>query len=78
MVEFETDYLLADYDVIVAKTGEDASDERLTDALMHDGDWSERGAREVILLARKYGTFILNNALALAAAMDIEDGSCGL
>ena len=42
------------------------------------GDWTEQGAREVLQLARRYGTSILRNALALAAAMKIEDGRVGL
>ena len=42
------------------------------------GDWTEQGAREVLQLARRYGTSVLRNALALAAAMKIEDGNVGL
>jgi len=33
--------------------------------------------RGVVGLARDYGTFMLRNALALAAALEIEDGALG-
>lgn len=51
---------------------------KLHTMLVSDGDWSPRGATEVIGLAQKYGTSILRNALALAAALEIEDGTSGL
>lgn len=40
--------------------------------------WTAQGARKVLQLARRYGTSILRSALALAAAMQIEDGNAGL
>jgi spore coat protein CotH len=61
-----------------ARVGKDAADETIIAALVRDGDWTEHGAREVVQLARKYGTSILRNALALASAMQIEDGEAGL
>ncbi len=73
-----TDVLLSEYETIIARVGEDASSEAIIAALVHDADWTEQGAHEVLQLARKYGTSILRNALALASAMSIEDGEAGL
>lgn len=73
-----TDSLLAEYDTIIAEVGEDATDDQVVAALVRDADWTEQGAREVLHLARQYGTSILRNALALASAMQIEDGEAGL
>jgi len=73
-----TDTLLSEYDTMIARVGENASDEQIIAALVRDSAWTEQGAREVLELARKYGTSILRNALALASAMQIEDGAAGL
>ena len=73
-----TDTLLSEYDTMIARVGENASDEQIIAALVRDSAWTEQGAREVLELARKYGTSILRNALALAYAMQIEDGAAGL
>lgn len=73
-----TEFLVSEYESIVAELGKDPSDEAIIAALVRDADWTEQGARTVLLLARQYGTSILRNALALAAAMDIEDGEAGL
>ena len=78
MPELITDVLISEYDTIIAEVGDDATDEQIIAALVGDAEWTERGAREVLQLARKYGTFVLRNALALAAAMHIEDGESGL
>lgn len=78
MVPVMTDTLLAEYDTIIAGAGEDATDEQIVAALVGDSAWTEQGAREVLELARTYGTSILRNALALASAMQIEDGEAGL
>lgn len=78
MPELMTEVLLSEYEGIVASVGEDATDEAIIAALMRDGDWTEHGARIVVRLARKYGTSILRNALALASALQIEDGEAGL
>ena len=69
---------ISEYDSIINKVGDDASDEQIIAALMGDADWTRRGARVVLWLAQQYGTFILRNALALAEAMGIEDGESGL
>lgn len=78
MPELITDVLVSEYDTIIADVGEDATDDQIVAALVRDADWTERGAREVLQLARKYGTSILRNALVLASAMHIEDGEAGL
>jgi len=70
--------LLTEYEIIIAKVGADATDEQIIAALVRDSAWTEQGACEVLQLARQYGTSILRNALALASAMSIEDGSSGL
>jgi hypothetical protein len=53
------------------------SEERLAAALVWRHDWSDSGAAALVALARDYGTFMLRNALALAAALEIEDGALG-
>lgn len=53
-----------------------ASD-RLAAALAGQHDWSEAGAAAVVALATDYGAFMLRNALALAVALDVEDGRLG-
>lgn len=70
--------LLAEYGSIMADLGQDATDDQVVMALVDRADWTEQGAREVLHLARRYGTSILRNALALAEAMGIEDGDGGL
>jgi hypothetical protein len=50
---------------------------QITLALSQQHDWSPAGAAALVALARDYGTFMLRNALALAEALEIEDGSRG-
>jgi len=78
MNELMTETLLAEYETIVTDLGEDATYEQIVRALVERGDWTEQGAHEVLQLAQRYGTSILRNALALAEAMQIEDGNAGL
>jgi hypothetical protein len=78
MTELMTDTLLAEYETIITDLGAEATDEQIVRSLVQRGDWTEQGAREVLQLARRYGTSILRNALALAASMKIEDGNAGL
>ena len=40
--------------------------------------WTEEGSAHVVCLARDYGAFVLRNALALAVALEVEDGMLGL
>jgi hypothetical protein len=67
-----------EYEALVAKVGGNASDARLVEALAAEAEWTQEGARAMIALARQYGTAVLRNALALAEALGIEDGSSGL
>jgi hypothetical protein len=78
MNELMTDTLLPEYKTIIADLGRNPTDEQIVRALVEQGAWTERGAREVIQLTRRYGTSILRNAMALGEAMQIEDGEGGL
>jgi len=78
MTEAQVDTLVCEYESLVQKAAEDVSDERLVALLVAEHDWTPEGASTAVELARKYGTFILRNALALAFALQIDDGSCGL
>lgn len=73
-----TDAILLEYETVIASVGADATDEAIVARLMRDAEWTDRGAHEVLRLAKTYGTSILRNALALASAMQIEDGDAGL
>jgi hypothetical protein len=63
---------------MIADLGEDVTDEKILGALVVRADWTAEGTRAVVMLARKYGVFVLRNALALANAIQIEDGEAGL
>lgn len=71
------DILRAEYQSIVAQLGESPTDEQLIGSLVVEADWTRPGAAEVVMLAQQYGTSVLRNALALADALDIEDGARG-
>lgn len=51
--------------------------DRLHSGLVGTGEWTPSAASALIELAERYGSFMLRNALALAVAMEIEDGSEG-
>ena len=78
MCTLVTETLLSEYEGLIAEVGDDATDEQILATLVRNGDWTDKGAREVLRLAQDYGTSILRNALALASAMRIEDGDLGL
>jgi hypothetical protein len=78
MYELLPDNLLAEYETMIAELSDDPTDEDIVGALVARGDWTEHGARAILMLARTYGTAILRNSLALANAMGIEDGNSGL
>jgi len=74
-----TDSILrSEYETLMTELPKTPTDEQIVRTLVANADWTEKGAREVLQLARRYGTSILHNALALAAAMKVEDGSAGL
>ena len=52
-------------------------DEFLHTLLLANG-WTPGGASTLLNLAKQQGTFILRNALALAIALEVEDGTLGL
>jgi len=51
--------------------------DRLQVSLVKDAEWSPKAASELVHLAQHYGSFMLRNALALADALNIEDGKAG-
>ena len=53
------------------------STERLVKILSKEHDWTKQGAHAVVSLATDYGAFVLRNALAIAIALDLEDGALG-
>lgn len=69
---------VAEYAALVDCLGPDPDDEDLCTLLIRHSEWSVRGSATLVMLARRYGTFVLANALALAEAMEIEDGDAGL
>jgi len=73
-----TDTLLAEYETLIAELPKAPTDEQIIGTLVANADWTRNGASEVLQLAQRYGTSILRNALALAEAMEIEDGNAGL
>jgi len=42
--------------------------------LQVEGEWTRDGAVHMAALARRYGAFMLRNALALAIVLEVEDG----
>jgi len=73
-----SDVLLSEYGSLITELGDNAKDSQIIASLIETHDWTEKGATAILSLARSYGTAILRNALALAEAMNIEDGSEGL
>jgi len=52
--------------------------ERVGSALASEAEWTRQGADTLVILTRQYGSFVLRNALALALATHVEDGSVGM
>lgn len=73
-----TTALRLENDSLLAGVTNNTRDETIVERLTREGGWTEDGAKELLSLARTYGTSILRNALALASAMRIEDGTRGL
>jgi hypothetical protein len=67
-----------EYKALVEHLGPEPDYKHLRDMLVRECEWSERGSTTLVRLARQYGTFVLANALALAEALEIEDGDAGL
>lgn len=64
-----------EYTTLMDEVGRTACDDDIVAVLVGDAAWTEGGAGIIVQLARRYGTSILRNALALAEAMNVEDGS---
>ena len=67
-----------EYSALVRSLGPYLDYDDLRDLLMCESAWTKRGSGALIMLARKYGTSVLANALALAEALEIEDGEAGI
>lgn len=67
-----------EYRSIVASLPTSSTDSTISSALARELAWTDRGAREVVRLARDYGCSVLRSALAMAEALEIEDGAAGL
>lgn len=78
MARFVSNVMANEYRSYVDDIGVDAPDEAIAQVLVSRGDWTGAGAATVVRLARAYGTSVLCNALALASALQIEDGESGL
>lgn len=50
---------------------------RVEETLEREMEWTQDGAANIAALARKYGAFMLRNALVLASVLGIEDGELG-
>ncbi|HOC93923.1 MAG TPA: hypothetical protein PKH33_16370 [bacterium] len=81
MVGLNIDFLVEEYETFIKEitrkddaSKQDISMSELHNALVISGEWSDRAAEHLILLSKNYGAFFLRNALALAVALDIEDG----
>jgi hypothetical protein len=60
--------------VVSGKSISDVDPEQLIHTLAEEHDWTYQGARTIVSLANEYGAFMLRNALALAVALNKEDG----
>lgn len=54
----------------------DDSLSELESMLTSKADWTKSAANELINMAKYHGVFMLRNALALAIALDYQDGTC--
>ncbi|MDX2198903.1 MAG: hypothetical protein SF069_08025 [Phycisphaerae bacterium] len=70
--------LRLEYRELLARMGRKTEDADIVASLISEAAWTEEGARKVLQLAQTYGVSVLRNALALAEALDIEDGAGGL
>lgn len=75
------DVLIDEYKTMLAEIdaadGSEDAGERIILALAERHDWSHSASATLMGLAQDYGSFMLRNALALAEALEIEDGSRG-
>ena len=62
---------------IEPRTNQAVSRDRLVNALVESSDWTAEAATALVQTADNYGVFMLRNALALAIALNVEDGQLG-
>ncbi len=81
---FNVELLCYEYDTLVEEAAKradlcniDDSLSELEDVLISKADWTKSAANDLIYMAKYYGVFMLRNALALAIALDCQDGKCG-
>lgn len=72
------EHLADEYRSLVDRVDHATDETKLRTVLVRDAEWTAEGARTVVMLAKRYGAFVLANALALAEALDIEDGDAGI
>jgi hypothetical protein len=77
-IESNVEMLVDEYKSIFADLNIDGNEIKLNHILRVECDWTEKGADTVLNLAKTYGSFVLRNALAVAIALDIQDGSIGI
>jgi len=74
--------LAKDYRVVAEEAGwgrcpDDQALARVQVSLVKTAEWTPEAATELVHLAQHYGSFVLRNALAIADALNIEDGKAG-
>ncbi|MCL5278418.1 MAG: hypothetical protein M1376_00745 [Planctomycetes bacterium] len=75
-VPHDVSNLVEEYRSLFDEVGDDTLDS-LKETLMHEAEWTAGAAEHLLQLATEYGSFMLRNALAIALALDIEDGELG-
>jgi hypothetical protein len=68
--------LVEEYDTLFQEVRARSADS-LERKLVRDAEWTPEAAEHLLRLARDYGSFMLQNALAISLALDIEDGELG-
>jgi hypothetical protein len=68
--------LVHEYRSLLAAASAEAK-ESFEGLLVSEGDWTPNAADHLVQLAQQYGAFMLRNALAIALALEIEDGDLG-
>ena len=73
--------LVSEYETLAKESTAESQGEidwtMLQSELVQTAEWTDAAATHLVDLARKYGSFVLRNALALAVAADIDDGEMG-
>lgn len=70
--------IVSEYQSLLHPAKSQGSEPPEMDGIVHElsrsHDWTEQGAQAIATLASDYGAFMLRNALALAIAINREDG----